>query len=281
MIHRRNALPALLLVGCLITPALAKSITATVKDGWGKQVTVQGYDDAKLDDEWTVHDPRRPQPKAIEPDESPTLGSEAPEGALILFDGANLDAWHGGAWKLLPDDRAMMVGKGSLKTKKPFRNVRLHIEWQTPIDDKGKAQARGNSGIFFMGRYEVQVLDSWKNATYPDGMAGAIYGQKPPRVNAARPPGEWQTYDITFMAPEFDDDGKVVKPATMTVLWNGVPVQDKFELIGKTTHRRKAEYKAHDDAGPIMLQDHGDKVQFRNIWVVELDDTGRVKDCGC
>jgi hypothetical protein len=153
-----------------------------------------------------------------------------------------------------------------------FGDVQLHIEWATPSPARGSGQARGNSGVFLMGRYEVQVLDSYQNRTYPDGQAAAIYGQYPPLVNASRPPGEWQTYDIVFRRPRFDANGALVSPARMTVFHNGVLVQDDVELTGPSGHQSRPPYERHADRLPIRLQDHGDPVRFRYIWVRELPE---------
>ena len=144
------------------------------------------------------------------------------------------------------------------------------MEWAAPVPARGSGQNRGNSGVFLMGRYEVQVLDSYQNVTYPDGQAGAIYGQYPPLVNASRPPGEWQTYDIFFRAPRFDARGLVATPARMTVIHNGILVQDNVVLLGPTSNQKRDPYEAHPDRLPIQLQDHGDPVRFRNIWIRDL-----------
>ena len=163
---------------------------------------------------------------------------------------------------------------GMIQSKQEFGSCQVHIEFATPKTPKGRGQGRGNSGVFLMGRYEVQVLDSYDNTTYPDGQAGALYGRSKPLVNASRKPGEWQTYDIIFHRPEFKD-GKVVKRATFTVLHNGVLIQDNYELSGGTGWRGMnsiSEYEAHGDKGPLKLQDHGNPVLFRNIWVRELKD---------
>jgi hypothetical protein len=164
----------------------------------------------------------------------------------------------------------VVPGAGMIQTKRAFGDVQLHVEWQAPAPPAGEGQDRGNSGVFLMGQYEVQVLDSYNSATYPDGQAGAIYGQFPPLVNVSRPPGEWQSYDIVFHGPRFGSDGTLQRPATMTVLHNGVLVQDHMTLLGPTSNRVRLPYSAHPDRLPISLQDHGHKVRFRNIWVREL-----------
>jgi len=167
------------------------------------------------------------------------------------------------------DGYAEVNGTGSILTKEQFGNVQLHVEWATPAKVESESQGRGNSGVFMMGRYEIQVLDSYENRTYADGQASALYGQYPPLVNACRKPGEWQTYDIVFRAPRFAD-GKLVKPARATVFQNGVLTQDAQEFLGRTEHRKVGEYAAHEAALPIGLQDHGNPVRYRNIWIRKL-----------
>jgi hypothetical protein len=166
----------------------------------------------------------------------------------------------------------VVAGTGDIATARGFGDVQLHIEWATPTPPHGESQERGNSGVFLMGRYEVQVLDSYNNKTYPDGQASALYGQYPPLVNASRPPGEWQSYDIVFRRPRFDAQGKLLKPARVTVFHNGVLVQDDVELTGPTAHQRRPPYEAHPERLPIKLQDHGNPIRFRNIWLRELPD---------
>ncbi|MGA4579663.1 3-keto-disaccharide hydrolase [Limisphaera sp. VF-2] len=197
-----------------------------------------------------------------------------PSDAIVLFDGKNLDAWEseqGGPARWRIEDGAMVVvgGTGNIRTRRAFGDCQLHIEWATPEKIEGEGQGRGNSGVFLMGRYEVQILDSWQNPTYQNGQAGAVYGQAPPLVNASRPPGQWQTYDIIFRAPRRDGSGKVVRPATITVLHNGVLVQDHFEIRG-STYLERPQYEPHPDKLPLVLQDHGNPVRFRNIWIREL-----------
>lgn len=204
-----------------------------------------------------------PEPKVIEP--GPIGGP--PSDATVLFDGTSLDAWNGAENWLVADGACGPHGKGGLTTKDSFGDVQLHIEFATPAEVKGAGQGRGNSGVYFLGKYEVQVLDSFDNQTYFDGQCGSVYKQKPPLVNACRKPGEWQTYDILFTAPRFDDQGQLLKPAAVTVLHNGVVLHNHFELLGDTAYDRPPAYAPHPPTGPIHLQDHGDRVRFRNIWV--------------
>ncbi len=261
---------ALLSVGS----AHAASVTAKVKHGDGKRtVTVQGYNDAKVPGtDWFVHDPNRPQPKVVTPKTpQPTLGKKPPKGAIVLFDGKDLSKWTGrgdkASWKI-EDGYAEVNGKGSIRTRDGLGTGYYHLEWATPKQVKGNGQGRGNSGVIIMGKYEVQVLDSYDNVTYPDGQAASLYGQYPPDVNASLGPGVWQTYDIWFEAPKFDDNGKVVKPAYVTVIHNGVKVHDRREILGAVSHRRACKYGKHADKLPLNLQDHGNPVRYRNIWFV-------------
>jgi hypothetical protein len=163
-------------------------------------------------------------------------------------------------------------GTGAIETVRGFGDVQLHLEWQSPAIVRGSGQGRGNSGVFLMGRYEIQILDSYQNETYADGQAAALYGQHPPLVNVSRAPGEWQTYEIVFRRPRFAADGSLLRPAVVTVLHNGVVVHASQDMTGATAHMRRAVYEAHADRLPISLQDHGDLVRFRNIWVRELSD---------
>ncbi len=240
-----------------------------------------GYRDTpRLPDGWRVHDADRPRPPAVDPGPA-REPAPVPADATVLFDGTGLDAWRGrdGAAKWTIADGAMQVnGTGDLETKAQFGDCQLHVEWASPAPAKGDSQHRGNSGVFFFGRYEVQVLDSFENPTYADGQAGALYGQKPPLVNACRRPGEWQTYDILFRAPRFAG-GELVTPARVTVIHNGIVVQLDEPLLGQTAHRAVAAYQAHGERGPIKLQDHGDPVRFRNVWVrpLQLERTAAPK----
>jgi len=227
---------------------------------------------------WHVHDPARPHPPVVIP--GATAGA-APSDAVVLFDGRDLSKWaqHGtgaDSNKLLDPKWPVRAGyfetgaqTGSLYTRESFGDMQLHVEWASPTVIEGNSQGRGNSGIFAMGLYEIQVMDSYNNKTYADGQAGAIYGQWPPLANVARKPGEWQTYDIVFEAPRFEN-GKVVKPAFQTVFWNGVIIHNRQEVMGATVYRDVAKYSPHAAELPLMLQDHRNPVRYRNIWVRPL-----------
>ena len=220
--------------------------------------------DPKLTEVWD------PEPAVVTPGD----GTAPPSDAIVLFDGSNFDEWVGknnGPVKWQLADNAMTVVKetGEIKTKRSFGDCQLHIEWRTPSEVKGESQGRGNSGIFLQDRYELQVLDSYNNRTYANGQAGSIYKQYIPLVNACRPPGVWQTYDVIYTAPSFNADGSLASPARITVLQNGVLVQNNVEIKGGTTYRGQPKYEKHDRA-PIMLQDHGNPVSYRNIWIREL-----------
>ena len=232
-----------------------------------------GYTDTPVipGQKWRVHDANRPRPKVVKVGPSKTLGAKPPKGAVVLFDGKDTSNWSHNKWKVENGYMEVTRGSGSLQTKQKFSSIKLHIEFATPKEVKGESQGRGNSGVFLGGPYEVQVLDSWNNMSYADGQCAALYGQFPPKVNACRPPGEWQTYDIEFLAPKWDKDGKLIRKATVTVVHNGIKVHDKQELNGPTTHRNVRPYRQHGP-GSIQLQDHGNPTRFRNIWLVELDD---------
>lgn len=214
---------------------------------------------------YSVHDPARPQPPAV--GNAGAVVVKPPSDAVVLFDGTSLDAWTPGF--TLKDGLMVASGK-NIQTKESFGAVQLHIEWKLPAGRKVNGQGGGNSGIFFMGLYEVQVLQSHDNPTYPDGQAGSMYGQLPPLVNATTPQGEWQSYDIAFEPPVYEGE-KVVKPAKVTVFHNGVCVQNGESFIGTTQHQKVASYPAkHPITAPIHLQWHNDPMEFRNIWVRPL-----------
>ena len=206
------------------------------------------------------------EPKVVAAGETP---GAAPADAVVLFDGKDLSKWKNGEnWEV--KDGYAITRKTGISTKDAFGDCQLHVEFATPAKVSGKGQGRGNSGIFLMDRYELQVLDSVDNPTYFDGQCGSIYKQTPPMVNVSRKPGEWQTYDVIFEAPVFADDGKVTKPAFITVLHNGVVVHNHFEIQGSTNYDRPAAYVKHAARMPISLQFHGNETMFRNIWVREF-----------
>ncbi|NNC87953.1 MAG: DUF1080 domain-containing protein [Akkermansiaceae bacterium] len=277
-ISTRFALPALLAAG-LACPATAAEpeIRKEIREENGKKVEYMFIDGIKVHET----DPeKQPQPPVVKPKPYDAEAAKAPKDAIVLFDGteATMDNWttNGGkptTWKLV--DGALESGRGPIRSKDEFGSCRLHIEFATPKNVKGNGQGRGNSGVFLMGQYEIQVLDSFENQTYPDGQCGALYGRAKPLVNACRGPGEWQTFDITFHRPHFDDDGKVTRRARFHVIHNGHVIHDNLELSGGTGWRGPhsiSEYKKHPDKGPIQMQDHGNPVRFRNIWIQPIAD---------
>lgn len=247
-----------------MTPFLAFVVLAT------QQEDILGHQDTPLvpHSKWHIHDGLRPQPKIVDSGPGPEHPTYLPpKDAVVLFDGSSLSQWTG-KWKIADGDMECVPGTGSVKSVPTFGDCQLHLEFNVPPTD-GSGQNRGNSGIYFMGRFEVQILDSYVNQTYPDGQCGAIYGQHPPLVNPCRPPGQWQTYDIVFQAPRFNGT-KLVSPAYATVLLNGVLVQDHSEYYGPSNHGQIDPYTVIK-SGPIVLQDHGFKLKFRNIWVRRLN----------
>jgi hypothetical protein len=235
-----------------------------------------GYQDTPLipGTHWHIHDGTRPQPKVITPGAKP---GDAPSDAVVLFDGKDLSKWKSGngeaKWVVKDGYFECVPKSGYLMTKEGYGpDVQLHVEWAAPNPPDGTDQGRGNSGVFFHGGlYEIQVLDCFENKTYPDGQTSALYGQWPPLVNACRKPGEWQSYDIVFDAPRFEGE-QLVKPARATVFHNGVCVHHAREILGATEHRAVATYRAHPAKLPLKLQDHGNPVRFRNIWVRPISD---------
>jgi hypothetical protein len=230
------------------------------------------------DPNWVWHDRDRPQPEVVDPG---TLSSQdepgnPPSDAIILFDGKDLSQWvamNGSPTRWMAKNGVMecVPGSGYIRTLQSFGDCQLHVEWASPNPPHGDGQARGNSGVFFgYDRYECQVLDSYRNRTYADGSAAAIYGQYPPLVNVMLPPGKWETYDIVWTAPRFDPEGNLTSKARETVFHNGVLVQNNVELTGRTDGFGRVPYRAHPERLPIALQDHGNPVRFRNIWVREL-----------
>lgn len=240
-----------------------------------------GYTDTPMlpGGKWHVHDGDRPQPKVIDAGtaSTPETPGRPPSDAVVLFDGKDASHWraaNNGPAGWIVEEGALVAkpGAGYVHSVEEFGDCQLHVEWATPTKIVGSSQGRGNSGVFFYnGIYEIQVLDSYNNKTYPDGQAAALYGQYPPLVNASRKPGEWQTYDILWTAPRFED-GKLVSPAYATVIHNGVAVHNHAKVMGPMIHRTFPEYKPHAPKGAIALQDHGNPVRFRNIWVREIKD---------
>ena len=258
-------------------PRLASIIRRSAAIG-ALQLAVLPAGFAQPDPNWLGHDRNRPQPPVVTPTTASTQeqAGKAPSDASVLFDGKDLSQWvsmDGSPTKWITRDGYMECVKGSgyIRTRESFGDCQLHIEWATPVPGEGKGQGRGNSGVFLgLDRYEIQVLDSYENQTYADGSAGSIYGQYPPLVNVCRPPGQWQTYDIVYTAPRFDAEGKLLSPARLTVFQNGVLIQNNVQLTGPTSWLERAPYQAHPEKQPISLQDHGNPVRFRNIWVREL-----------
>jgi hypothetical protein len=246
-------LPAVVIAFVLATPAVAQNLGP-----------------------WPQHALDRPQPPVVMP--APVDKSGAPPGdAVVLFDGTDLSQWQNDSgaaagWTLGPGYVEVAPGIGNIHTKRAFGDCQLHVEWAAPVPAVGESQERGNSGVYLMTKYEIQVLDSYQNKTYADGQAAAVYGQYPPLVNASRPPGEWQSYDIVFHGPRFDASGKLLRPARVTVFHNGVLVQDNVVLSGPTANQRRPPYAAHPDKLPLLLQNHGNPVRYRNVWIRELAD---------
>ncbi len=214
-----------------------------------------------------------PVPPKVTPVQDSFL--EPPSDAIVLFDGSNLEQWQSSSdgeadWIIEDDHMTVRPGSGDIQTRESFGSVQLYLEWRAPMNMEHKGQDRGNSGVFLQNRYEVQVLDAWQNPTYVNGMAGSVYKQAAPLVNPAKEPGEWQSYHISYTAPEFDADSTLQAPARITVIWNGVVVQNNFVLKGHTPYIGLPEYTAHGEA-PIRLQDHNSEVSYRNIWVRRLD----------
>jgi hypothetical protein len=238
------------------------------------QQPVLGYTDTPMqpDGRWRVHDLNRPRPRVVAP--GALVPAPPPADALVLFGaGTDLSAWQADnaapvTWPMT--DGVVQTGRGMIRTRAEFGDVQLHVEFATPASVQGSSQGRGNSGVFLAGVFEIQVLDSWENPTYADGQAAAMYGQFPPLVNASRPPGEWQSYDIVFRAPRFSAAGELLDSARVTVHHNGILVHHARAFWGATRHRANGAYEPSMARGPIRLQDHGNPVRYRNIWVREI-----------
>jgi hypothetical protein len=268
-----------LVTACVLTACLwtGEAEAQSRKKGERKYRTSPvGYSDTEVipGQKWRVHDIARPHPALVTPGGGP---GQAPSDAIVLFDGKDLSQWatvgksgnKGGQW--IVKDGYFEVGRGTghLATKEKFGDCQLHIEWASPEVIDGDSQWRGNSGVMLMGRYEIQVLDSFNNKTYADGQAGSIYGQFPPLVNASRKPGEWQSYDIVFRAPRFQN-GEAKERARVTVFHNGVLLHHDQEMVGPMAHRVVRKYEAHGPEEPLMLQDHDTAVRYRNVWIRRL-----------
>jgi Domain of Unknown Function (DUF1080) len=244
-----------------------------------------GYKDTPLipSTKWHVHDSDRPHPPIVKPGARFSQEAQAPADAIVLFDGKDFSKWKsdkGGevTWKIENGYMEVTPKSGIIRTKDEFGDFQLHLEWATPSKVESEGQGRGNNGVNIFGRYEVQILDSYDNVTYADGQAGALYGQYPPLVNASKPPGEWQTYDIIFESPRWDDSGKLLRKAAITVLHNGCVIHHKAELVGRTGHKSFGNYdKPHAPKGPIELYEHGNPVRFRNIWIRPLGEYDKGK----
>lgn len=267
----RNYLSPSFQVGLLLFFLLAGVATAAdlvhAKDGSG----VYGYKDTpKLPwCPWLVHDPDRPAPKRVDPGPASPPAS-IPADAVVLFDGKDLSRWQSpGDWRVV--DGLLISGDSHFATRESFGSIQLHLEWMGPADFDGPWYNRGNNGVLLMGLFEIQIFDSFNEKIYPDGECGAIYGQTPPLVNVTRPPGQWQTYDIVFLAPKFEGE-KLVTPARVTIFQNGVLIQANEEIHGETGHRIVPEYKRKSSTGPLALGGHGCPVRFRNIWLRRLTD---------
>jgi Domain of Unknown Function (DUF1080) len=240
--------------------------------GFGAAPLVAGYPGR-----WKAHDTRRSKPPIVRPAKV-AAPVPPPSDAVVLFDGKDLAEWRSGEgepakWIVRDGYMESVADSGYLRTARAFGDCQLHVEWAAPTPPNGSSQARGNSGVFPMGKYEIQVLDNFENETYADGMAASVYGQYPPLVNACLPPGQWQTYDIIFRRPRFNPDGTLARPARITVLHNGVLVQDNVEPWGPTSWLLAYPYTPHADRLPLSLQDHGNPVRYRNIWLRELPES--------
>ena len=273
-----NCLLALAVLAVLPRPALADG--AMIKGEW-----IDGFTNTPMEanGKWHVHDPARPQPVVVTPGATFSQGAPAPSDAEVLFAGKDLSKWQndrGGdaKWNMNDDYVETAPMGGGIRTRGTWADFQLHVEWASPNPPVGTSQGRGNSGILINNMYEVQVLDSYQAKTYPDGQAGAIYGQEPPLVNASKAPGEWQSYDILFESPRWDEKGQLTKKAVITVLHNGVVVQNHYELIGGTDginagvpYRSASKYpEPHPPEVFIALQDHANPVRYRNIWIRSL-----------
>jgi hypothetical protein len=263
VLRLQSALAAVALASLAAQPRAAELLYA--KDGSG----VCGYKDTPVLP-WCgfhVHDPDRPAPKRVVPGAN-DLGLKPPSDAIVLFDGSGLSQFEPTQWKVV--DGCIEATDGDLTTRQQFGSYQLHVEWRTPNPPEGELFNRGNNGVFLLGLYEIQIFDSDTVRLYPDGQAAAVYGQTPPLVNACRKPGEWQSYDIFFTAPKFDG-ARLIEPARVTMLHNGLLVHLNTEIRGETGHRILPEYKVKVSRGPLKFNGHHNPVRFRNLWLRPLD----------
>ena len=273
---------ALVTVGCATTDHAHTHVHATPQLTQ-KSVPVKaniGYTNTPMipGTQWHVHDGTRPQPRIVTSGSTFSHLAPPPSDAIVLFDGHDLLKWQQGngspaKWKVEDGFMEVAPKTGSIRTKDKFADFQLHIEFATPVKVEGGSQGRGNSGILMNGVYEIQVLDCWENPTYPDGQTGALYGQSPPLVNASKPPGTWQSYDIIWESPRWDADKKIAKKANVTVIHNGVVLHHKREYTGTSPHQNNGNYdRPHAPEMFIELQDHNNPMRFRNIWLRKLGE---------
>ena len=270
---------------CLSALTAASPLVASGAES-GTSEQIDGFRDTPMlpGTKWHLHDPDRPQPPVVTPGLTFSQSAPAPSDAEVLFDGKDLSKWQNGRGQDAPwvvkDGYMETAQQQGIRTRGKWADFQLHVEFTTPTPARGTGQGRGNSGILINGMYEVQVLDSYQAKTYPDGQCGAIYGQSPPLANASKPPGEWQAYDIIFESPRWNDAGELVKKAVITVLHNGVVVQNHYELVGITdgisrevAYRTLSKYGApHSPEVFIELQFHNNPLRFRNIWIRKLGE---------
>ncbi len=263
--------PKFIVPAVIVGAAVALTAADAAKKSLGYEATSPLIPGTK----WHVHDGTRPPPRVVTPAATFSHLAPPPSDATVLFDGKNLSKWSGpkgeAGWKIEAGYMEVAPKSGSIRTKDGFADFQLHLEFATPAKVDGNSQGRGNSGVLFNGIYEVQVLDSFENPTYPDGQCAALYGQSPPLANASKKPGEWQSYDIVFESPRWDADGKIAKKAAVTVIHNGVVVHHRKEYQGNTPHQNNGNYnKPHAPEVFIQLQDHSNPMRFRNIWLRKL-----------
>jgi len=253
----------------ILTALLLLGSTAMAEEGF-HVYSYTGYADTPVipGSQYVVHQDDRPLPPRVVVAPS-DCEADPPSDAIVLFDGASLDAFAKNEWTV--ENGIMTAGHGDIETRRAFGDCQLHLEWRAPDPPTGEPANMGNSGVYLMKRYEVQIYDSYSSRIYADGSAAAVYGQTPPLVNATRPPGEWQTYDILFTAPVYDGD-RLLSPARLTMLHNGVLVHNNTTILGATGHRTLPDASAHAPRLPLLLQGHGSPVAFRNVWIRDLED---------